>query len=248
MRTTMLDKATKIWREEGSITLARRGVQFGYDTYVRPFLPKQIVRYNDIPVHASRAGDSIIPWHTMDLPGYEDALVRGIRQYVENGDTVVIVGGGWGISTVAAAKQAGERGRIITYEGGAETVEKVVDTVQLNGVDDRVSVRHAIVGRTVSIRGDGTSAKAVSPTELPDCDVLVLDCEGAEIGLLGGMEIRPRAIIVETHGKYGATKADVHDKLASAGYETVESMIAEERIRDTCEKNGIYVLFATVRT
>ena len=245
--TTMLDKAAKIWREEGSITLARRGVQFGYDTYVRSFLPKRVVRYNNIPVRASRVGDSVVPWHIMDIPGYEDALIRGIRQYVENGDTVVIVGGGWGVSTVSAARQAGERGRVITYEGGAETVENVVDTVQLNSVDDRVSVRHAIVGQAVSLRDDGAGAKAVSPAEIPDCDVLVLDCEGAEMEILEEMEIRPRAIVVETHGMYGVTKANVRGKLVSAGYEVVESTVAEERLRDTCEENGIYVLFGIVR-
>ena len=243
----MFNKALKIWEEEGSASLARRAIRFGYDTYVRSLLPKRIVFYNDIPVYASRFGDSIIPWQTEDIPGYEDALLQGITQYVENGDKVVVVGGGWGVSTVSAAEQAGESGQIITYEGGEETVEQVEDTVWLNRVNDRVSVRHAIVGRNVSLRGDGTRAAAVPPMELPDCDVLVLDCEGAEIGILDEMNIRPRNIIVETHGVYGATKADVHNKLARAGYETVESMVAEEQLREACEKNGIFVLFATIR-
>lgn len=191
-------------------------------------------------------GDSLIPWQETDLPGYESGLIKGIRTQVKDADTVVIVGGGWGVSTVAATKQAGEQGQVITYEGGKESVEKVVDTVQLNGVEDRVSVQHAVVGDAMSLRGDGTDAKVVSPVELPDCDVLVLDCEGTEMEILDKIEIRPRAIIVETHGMYGATKADVRNKLTSAGYKMIESMVAEERLRDTCEENGIHVLFAKV--
>lgn len=244
---SLLTRARRLFGEEGGVVLIKRGFQYGYEKYLRKLLPRRTVSYNDIPVRASRIGDSVIPWHTTDIPGYEGALVRGIRKYVENGDTVNVVGGGWGVSTVAAAKQAGEHGRVITYEGGKETVEKVEETVQLNGVGNRVTVRHAVVGNSLSLRGDGTHAKAVSPIELPDCDVLVLDCEGAEMEILEEMEIRPRAIVVETHGMFGATKTDVQNKLTSAGYDTVESTVAEERLRETCEENGIYVLFSTVR-
>lgn len=244
---TMLEKAIKIWREEGWSTLARRGVRFGYDRLVRPLLPKRVVSYNGVSVRASRLGDSIIPWQTRDLPEYESALVKGIRQYVEAGDTVVVVGGGWGVSTVVAARQTGDDGQVITFEGGAETVEKVNDTVQLNEVEQRVSIRHEVVAKAISIRGDSGEARVVPPTELPDCDVLVLDCEGAEIDILTEMEIRPRTVLVETHGIFDAPESEVRDTLDRAEYETVERMVAEERLRGVCEENGIYVLFAIRR-
>jgi len=243
----MLKKAAKIWRKDGSISLAKRTIKFGYDSMLRPLLPKRAVSYNSIPVRASRVGDAIIPWHTRDIPGYENALVEGIQQYVDPGDTVVIVGGGWGVSTVIAAKQSGSNGQVITFEGGAETVTKVKDTVQLNSVDDRVSIRHAIVARVVSLRGDSDDVQVVSPTDLPDCDVLVLDCEGAEIDILEEMEIRPRAVLVETHGMYDAPEAAVRDKLDCAGYKIDESVVAEKRLRDICEENGIYVLYSIRR-
>lgn len=241
---TMLEKAVRIWRKDGLVTLAKRSVRFGYDTWIRPLLPKRVVLYNDIPVSAARVGDSIIPWQTTDITDYENALVRGLRQYVEDGDTVVVVGGGWGVSTVVAARRSGANGRVITFEGGTETVEKVKDTVQLNSVNDRVTVKHAIVARAISLRGDTDGAQLVSPIELPDCDVLVLDCEGAEMNILEEMEIRPDTIIVETHEIFGVSEADVRDVLSSLGYETIESMIAEERFRNYCEENGIYVLYS----
>lgn len=111
-----LEEAVRIFRENGPIKVARRSVQFGYNTWVRPLLPKRVVSYNGVPVRASRIGDSIKPWLTRDIPGYEEALVQGIRQYVEVGDTVVVVGGGWGVSTVAAAKRFGNGGQVITFE------------------------------------------------------------------------------------------------------------------------------------
>lgn len=238
-----LEKAVRICREEGPVRLAKRSIQFGYDNFIRPLFPKRVVSYNGVPVRASRIGDNIIPWHATNIPNYEDALICGVRRYIESGDTVVIIGGGWGVSTVVAAEQTGKRGRVITYEGGEETVEKVRETVQLNDLD-RVSVQHAIVGQAISLRDDEGEAKAVSPSELPDCDVLVLDCEGAETGILEQMEIRPRNIVVETHGIYDASEADVREKLSSAGYDTVENRVAEERLRETCIEKGIYVLFA----
>jgi hypothetical protein len=62
----MREKATRIWREDGLMTLAKRSVQFGYDSLIRPLLPKRVVSYNGVPVRASRLGDSLIPWQTRD--------------------------------------------------------------------------------------------------------------------------------------------------------------------------------------
>lgn len=240
----LLGKAKRKYREKGLIALFKRGIWFGYDNYFRPFLPKQIVSYNGVPVRAAHWGDAFIHWHSTNISGYEGALVRGIRKHVEKGDTVVIVGGGWGVSTVAAAEQTGKSGRIITFEGGRDTVENVEETIRLNNVAERVSVRHAIVARAVSLRGDEGGAKTVSPTALPECDVLVLDCEGAELNIIEQMEIRPRTLIVETHGMFGTTEAKVRDRLTNAGYEPSASEVAEERLRDVCEEKGIYVICA----
>lgn len=101
------------------------------------------------------------------------------------------------------------------------------------------------MGRAVSLRGEGGDAEVVPPTDIPYCDVLVLDCEGAEIDILEEMKIRPRAVVVETHGMFDAPEAAVRDRLDQAGYEIIESMVAEERLRDLCKENGIYVLWST---
>lgn len=237
-----LEKAKGVYHEEGVIPLLQKGIRFVYDSYLRPRLPKRTVTYNSVLVRAAHLGDSVLPWHTTDLPGYEDALVRGIRKYVQEGDTVVLVGGGWGVSTVAAAEQTGDTGRILTFEGSKDAVEYVEETVQLNDVSGWVSVRHAIVARAVSLRGDYGGAKTVPPMELPECDVLVLDCEGAEIDILQEMTIKPQKIIVETHGLFGADTGTVTDVLDSRGYKVSDKRLAEPRLKEVCEENDIRVL------
>jgi hypothetical protein len=240
----LLSKASRIHQEEGLTQVARRAVQFGFDEFVRPLLPRRVVSYNGISVRASHVGDGIIPWQTTNIPDYEEALIRGIDQYVAHGDTVVIVGGGWGVSSVEAAEKAGESGKVIIFEGSEDAVESVNDTIRLNDVADQVLVRHAIVARAISLRGSKGDAEVVAPTELPDCDVLILDCEGAEIDILSEMLIRPEAVIVETHGMFDASSYKVRSILTENGYKISSKDIAEERNRVTCIKYDIYILAA----
>jgi len=60
------------------------------------------------------------------------------------------------------------------------------------------------------------------------------------------LDFRPRAIIVETHGLYGATESEVRNKLSRAGYDVVERAIAEKRLQTFCEDNDIYVLYSVL--
>lgn len=239
-----LRKAQRTYRNEGGIQLIKKGVRFGYDHFIRPLLPRRTVSYNGVPVRAAHLGDNLIPWHEMDIPGYEDALVRGIRQHAKEGDSVVIVGGGWGISTVVAANQVGESGTVTTFEGSYEAAKKVTETASLNHIIDQVAIQHAIVAQALSLRGSEGGAKIISPEELPECEILVLDCEGAELSIIEEMSINPKTIIVETHGMFGASEAEVKQRLDTREYNILSTKVAEERFRTSCEEDGIYVLIA----
>lgn len=238
----VLRKACRVYVDEGSHTLIRKGLQFGYDNYVRPLLPQRVVSYNGVLVRASHLGDALIPWQNTDVSEYEDTIIQGIRQHTRKGDTIVIVGGGWGVSSVVAAEQVGDSGKVITFEGSRDAVEKVKETADLNGVADRISVRHAVVSQAISLRGEKDSAQVIPPEELPNCNLLSLDCEGAEMSILEEMSIRPGNVIVETHGMYGSPKTSVESQLEEIRYEVLSKDIAEPRIREFCEQNGIYVL------
>lgn len=241
---TALRKLLEIYRKEGGVNLVKKSFKYAYNEYVCPWLPKRQATYNGVTVRAAHLGDQILPWQETNVPGYEEALVRGIRQHVTEGSRVVVVGGGWGVTTVAAARQTGPQGQVLTYEGSLEEVEKVTRTIDLNGVDGHASVKHAVVGEAISLRGSQGNASIVAPDELPECDTLVLDCEGAEIEILNNMDIRPETILVETHGMYGAPREDVSVALNEVGYDVFASTVAEERVRDFCEEKGIYVLMA----
>ncbi|MDP3315114.1 MAG: hypothetical protein Q8M47_03505, partial [Devosia sp.] len=57
--------------------------------------------------------------------------------------------------------------------------------------------------------------------------------------------IRPRAIVVETHGFFGAPTAQIRQKLEAIGYVTADLGIAEPRFGDMCVIRDVHVLVAT---
>jgi hypothetical protein len=67
-------------------------------------------------------------------------------------------------------------------------------------------------------------------SQLPSCDVLQLDCEGAEVGILREMTIQPRVILVETHGVFGAPTNLAASVLEKRGYVVSDRGLAEPRL------------------
>lgn len=246
----VLERIRFLLREEGAAGLAGRTVALGYRRGVRPLLPTAgPVRYAGMDTARNwKWGDGRVPrrWRpheVEDLPGYEAALLAGIEAHVRPGDRVVVVGGGVGVTAVAAALRAGPQGRVTCFEGGRQGVRLVRETATLNGVEDRVEVRHAVVGRLVSVYGTPPDHAVLAPTALQPCDVLELDCEGAEVDILTEMTIRPRVVLVETHGVRGAPTERVRALLEGLGYGVADAGVAEPRARALCEANDIHVLY-----
>jgi hypothetical protein len=205
--------------------------------------------YNRVPVAQQIAFDDrfLDPqknWypHDFDRERYQSALVDGLRTYCREGDNVVVVGGGWGVTTVVAANQVGPDGAVTTYEGALEQVENTRRTASLNGIDEYCEVRHAIVSQSISLRGGAYGAEIVDPTDLPDCDVLELDCEGAESNILTEMEMRPRVILVETHGTFGSSTDTIRHILKECGYTITDESVAEADDVAFCQENDIKVI------
>ena len=77
--------------------------------------------------------------------------------------------------------------------------------------------------------GDSGNASLLAPSELRDCEVLVLDCEGAERDILNQRDLnRPRVIIVETHSYLGSPEDVIEDLLRDAGYQVVTREVEHE--------------------
>lgn len=216
---------------------------------VRPHLPRRgRVRYNSVEVAVHRRPlDILFPnvaWRARDQPKYDSGPVDAVRSNVTEGDVVVVVGGGFGVTTVAAARRAGESGRILTYEAAEQRVEDVRKAAAYDGVSDRVSVLHAVVHRVIKPLGDVGDAPTVPGRALPPCDVLVLDCDGPEVEVLRDLAVEPRVIVANTAGRFDSSETDVRNALADLGYRVVTRGVMNEESPEFCHENGYYSLTA----
>ncbi|MDO8841114.1 FkbM family methyltransferase [Methanocalculus sp.] len=131
---------------------------------------------------------------------FEKGIIDAHHRLTRSGDRVVIVGGGDGVTAVAAAKRVGRNGSVHVYEGGDRAVDQLNALCSQEGVSQICTIHHAVVGPHIDVYGgDFASAAHVGPDEIFACDVLELDCEGSEVAILRSLAIRPRVIIVEIH-------------------------------------------------
>jgi hypothetical protein len=202
--------------------------EYAYANGLRKIFPAtRHAEWNDVRVPPAVADkrriiDNIVPpGKRVDYAHSEGGEVESHKEYTNAGDTVVIIGGGRGVSAVHAARQAGSDGSVIAYEGAEKYAKIIQETAELNNVSERIKINHALVGPTIDIAGNEGDADAVSPQDLPDCDVLEMDCEGAEQNILTSMQIRPRVIIIEMHPSKYPEVTSIFDDLKQMDYDIV---------------------------
>jgi hypothetical protein len=183
-----------------------------------------------------------IPANQQDDSTYEGALVRALKRTVTPGDRVIIVGGGYGVTVVTAARETGSGGSVLCYEAAQERISDLETALRVNPMPAKTTVEHCIVSEAKSLFGTAGDASILDPAELPVADVLQLDCEGAEVGILRNMQFRPRIIVVETHGIFEAPTPLVRQILEELGYAVEDLGLAEERYQEYCAENDIRVL------
>jgi hypothetical protein len=172
---------------------------------------------------------------------YESGMIASLHGHVEEGDQVTVIGGGLGVTAVVAARHVGEGGGVTVFEGSETMVDHIYDTLELNGVADRVDVKHAVVADDLYLEGDAGDAEVIPPTALPSCDVLEMDCEGAEMLILHKLDIQPREMLVETHWNLESVKSQIED----LDYSIVSETLAETGpYEQMCRENDIKVLVA----
>lgn len=246
VRTIYQREGFKTLLYKSLFTIYRQLILTRYERYITPRLPQKSATYNGVTTKAARLFDSIVPGRQRDRPYYESGLVAALKEEVQTGDDVVIIGGGWGVTAVHAANMVGDTGTVTVFEGSASEIETLKETIALNGVNNRVNVYHSVVGKEISLRGDAADANRRQSGDIPSCDVLELDCEGSEVGILENLSISPRSIIVETHGMNGAPPDRIRELLRNNSYTVQSEVIADEggQVRGYCELNNIYVLTA----
>jgi hypothetical protein len=248
----VLANARQIKAASGMPGLARRGIAFAYRRGVRPWLPvQQVIHYAGLSVYDRKWGDRMVPaswvpyqWGPVsDEPDYEAALVAGLRETVKHGDRVVVIGGGYGVTAVVAALLAGPSGAVQCFEGSQEHARLTQRTAARNKVSN-VRVHHAVVAKSTCVfgLGGGDLGPVLPASQVPSCDVLQLDCEGAEVEILREMTIQPRVILVETHGVFGAPTNLVASLLEKRGYVVSDRGLAEPRHAALHTKEDVRVL------
>jgi hypothetical protein len=248
----MFHKVRDIVRADGVLGLSHRIIGYAYRWGVRPCLPGESVRYAGIPIcHDRKWGDRLVPtpWvpeeareaGRADEPDYEAALVTGLSETVRPGDKVVIVGAGLGVTAVVAALRTGPSGTVQCFEGSKQYVGYARQTAARNKATN-ISVHHAVVAKFIHGRGSGEVGTIVPPSQLPPCNVLEMDCEGAEVEILREMTIQPRVILVETHGLFGAPTHLIASLLEKRGYVVSDRGLAEPYLDYRCIKDDIRVL------
>lgn len=202
-----LARVREIVRSDGLLQLARKSIAFAYAS-VWPWLPESEKHclMNGVRVDRKRrVTDSLFPEWVISLtpavvPGHETGYITALESALSAGDSVVLIGGGTGVSTVRTAEVVGSNGDVTVYEAGQKQVEQTRRAAYLNGVSDRVTVLHALVGDGYAVRSDSSSAAVVPVEELPRCDVVGIDADGAELQICGQLSPeRAGDVVVEHH-------------------------------------------------
>jgi hypothetical protein len=247
MKFNVFQKMGDIVRAHGVSGLARRSIAYAYRQGLRPYIPYRPVYYAGIPIFYRKWGDQIVPtswipnWIPTDVvnqPEYEATLLAGLSETTRPGDNVVVVGGGLGVTVVVAALRTGASGTVQCFEGSAQYAELIRQTAARKRITN-VSVHHAVIAKSMHVNS-GHVGPILAPSQLPSCDVLELDCEGAEVQILQEMTIHPRVVLVETHGLFGAPTNFVASLLHKHGYVVSDRGPAEAG--DFCITNDIHVL------
>ena len=235
--------------EHGIVNSLKKMPGFIYREGIRKILPT--IGYqtlNGIKVQPIKFGDRFLSprWRSIDefvKPNYESSLVKGLKEFVKEGYKVVIVGGGKGVTTSIASKLTGPTGRVICYEASKQSVNAIKNTIAYNAVPDNIEVINKCVGEPISVWGDLTD-KVIQPNQLPQCELLELDCEGAEKKILNELSIRPEIILVETHGIFNSSTKEIVGLLQNIGYKIVNTEVAEVDLEQYCIENDIRVIWA----
>lgn len=175
-----------------------------YNRTLRPLLPRRLAVCNGVVTPRVKLFD-----FTDEFPVYEQRLLESVSAYTRRGATVVDVGGGFGVAATVAAWESGPPEDdlfgdppVTVFEASNSQIELIERTARLNGVADLVDVEHAVVGVAEDVWGSARGARQVSPAELPDADVLIVDIEGAEVDFFRDYRIErhaPDVAIVEIH-------------------------------------------------
>jgi hypothetical protein len=182
--------------------------QVAYNRLLREQLPRApTVSFEDVTVLKRRLCDL-----TYQFRDDEAVECRAILDVVRPGDHVIVVGGGFGVSTVVAARAAGTDGQVTVFEAVPEFADLTRWAVQNNHTPAEVTIHRRPVGEVSESSAEQFGDPVTTPLDpehLPDADVWHLDCEGAEEMILTRGDA-PSRTVIEVHPTMCDEQAVLH--------------------------------------
>lgn len=132
-------------------------------------------------------------------PNYKEKYIPLLKERISSDDQVTIIGGGRGVSSVIAAQKLSGSGKLTIYEGSPKMASIIEKTLKLNDIKEGYKIINKIVGPGIDVYSDEKKFDRLHPEDLEPCDILFMDCEGAELKILQELKIKPKYIISELH-------------------------------------------------
>lgn len=152
---------------------------------------------------------------------FEQPNVDILKEILGEEDTVCIVGGGFGLT----ARVSSDRGKLVWV---FEPSKHHLDTYVRQQGNNIIGI-HSYVADPSNAYGSPEDAVKLSPSDLPPCDVLEIDCEGGEQRILKELKIKPSHILVETHPEYGTDNEIIRQTLKMLDYQVIEFDDGDQR-------------------
>jgi hypothetical protein len=188
-------------------------LKIAYANILRPVLPYTTIDVNGVTVEDAKLLDKFFSYDLRE--NYEQKNIEALDAVTGNDDDILIVGGGLGVTAVHAARNT--TGKVNVVEASESQSKTCRQTVKLNGVSNKVQVKHGYMGEKIRTYGSSKRAKKFSLSDF-DADVVQIDIEGGECKLLQDGDLPTNKIIVESHGIYGCSTEHLKEIMRNRGF------------------------------
>jgi hypothetical protein len=138
---------------------------------------------------------------TTEFADDERTEAEALKEIIMPGDHVLIIGGGFGVTSVVASRVCGSEGQVTVYEAVPEYADLTQWAIENNYTLAPVEVVTGVVADVTDDAVDqyGTPTREIiPPAGLPDADVWHMDAEGAEETILTA-QTPPQRSVIEVH-------------------------------------------------
>jgi hypothetical protein len=200
-------------------------VRWVYWQWLRDELPYRMTAVAGVAAPHRHIGDVILGGLSRNHDNYKREFIGAVRDAVP-GQRVVEIGTGHGITLTHMLRS--NAACVDSYEADATRVKRARKTLTRDPhlPSERATVHHGIVGE-MTVESVGKAGPRVTTEDVPPFDVLVLDCEGAEIDVLEALSA-PETAVVETHPECGVPTSETIEALERIGLAVIKKTVLRD--------------------